>query len=303
MAPKEELEKLYTHDVLTDTEIGEKLGVSEATVGRWRKAHGITSRRRGPSRKDWTDQDLTKAVQGNKSIAGVLRDLGLSVTGGNYATIHKAVERFGLDTSHWTGQAHLRGKTHSHVKPRPLSEVMVKNSTYPRCPLKARLFKEGILKNECSECGQGPEWKDKTLVMVLDHINGVNNDHRRENLRMLCPNCNSQTPTFCGRNVPRKPPNTCPCGVKIHRGSARCTPCAAKVRAIRRFGALRKPRIKGKPRQRKAVRPDRVTLEAQIEEHGYCGTGRLYGVSDNAIRKWLKSMVGNVGVEPTNTRV
>jgi 5-methylcytosine-specific restriction endonuclease McrA len=50
-------------------------------------------------------------------------------------------------------------------------------------------------------CGQQPMWNGKQLVLILDHINGINNDNRLENLRLLCPNCNSQTPTFAGRNA------------------------------------------------------------------------------------------------------
>ena len=61
-------------------------------------------------------------------------------------------------------------------------------------------MKSGILKNKCSICGLDGKWNDKKLIMVLDHINGINNDNRKENLRMLCPNCNSQQPTFAGRN-------------------------------------------------------------------------------------------------------
>ncbi|MGB2240169.1 MAG: HNH endonuclease [Pseudomonadales bacterium] len=52
----------------------------------------------------------------------------------------------------------------------------------------------------CSSCGIGDEWNGKPITLQLDHINGVNNDHRLDNLRMLCPNCHSQTDTWCGRN-------------------------------------------------------------------------------------------------------
>ena len=54
--------------------------------------------------------------------------------------------------------------------------------------------------DECAICGIGPVWCDQPLVLQLDHINGVNNDNRIENLCYLCPNCHSQTPTFAGRN-------------------------------------------------------------------------------------------------------
>lgn len=88
------------------------------------------------------------------------------------------------------------------IPPFPLEQVMVENSTYNRGNLKAQLLKRGILENKCAVCGL-KEWMGKSLIMVLDHINGINNDHRLENLRMLCPNCDSQSPTFCGRNVKR----------------------------------------------------------------------------------------------------
>jgi len=71
---------------------------------------------------------------------------------------------------------------------------------YPTDKLKKRLVKEGILEYNCSSCGIGDEWNGKPITLQLDHINGVNNDHRLDNLRMLCPNCHSQTDTWCGRN-------------------------------------------------------------------------------------------------------
>ena len=65
--------------------------------------------------------------------------------------------------------------------------------------LKRRLLQEGLKTNECEECGIS-EWNGKHLVCQLDHINGIATDHRLENLRILCPNCHSQTDTFCGKN-------------------------------------------------------------------------------------------------------
>lgn len=76
---------------------------------------------------------------------------------------------------------------------------LVPNSNTNRGHLKKLLIRKGLLRNECYICGQAPEWNGKELVMVIDHINGIHNDNRLENLRLLCPNCNSQTDTFSGR--------------------------------------------------------------------------------------------------------
>jgi 5-methylcytosine-specific restriction endonuclease McrA len=59
--------------------------------------------------------------------------------------------------------------------------------------------KENRLEYKCANCGI-KEWNNLPLSLQLDHINGVNNDHRLENLRFLCPNCHSQTDTYSGKN-------------------------------------------------------------------------------------------------------
>lgn len=67
--------------------------------------------------------------------------------------------------------------------------------------LKLRCIAEGILENKCSACGLTGEWNGKPIALQLDHKNGQSRDHRLENLRILCPNCHSQTETFGGRNI------------------------------------------------------------------------------------------------------
>lgn len=165
-----------------------------------------------------------------------------------------------------------------------LDSVMIKDSTYNRSSLKRRLLQEGILKNECSKCGQNPQWNGIKLVLVLDHINGESNDHRLENLRLLCPNCNSQQSTFAGKNIKtdkRVYKQLCPdCSKTIGKLSKLCINCTTKKRR----------KIKD--------RPTIAVLKKQIAKLGYCGTGRKYGVSDNAIRKWMKTSCGISGSNP-----
>ncbi len=81
-----------------------------------------------------------------------------------------------------------------------LTEILEgKHPKYKTNNLKWRLFEEGIKSNKCEEC-KVSDWNGKELICELDHINGNPKDHRLENLRILCPNCHSQTDTFCGRN-------------------------------------------------------------------------------------------------------
>lgn len=81
-----------------------------------------------------------------------------------------------------------------------LNEILKGNyPAYQTFKLKNRLVEVGIKKNKCEECGIS-EWNGKPLNMILDHIDGNPHNHKLENLRMLCPNCDSQMDTFCGKN-------------------------------------------------------------------------------------------------------
>jgi hypothetical protein len=82
-----------------------------------------------------------------------------------------------------------------------LTEILQgKHPSYQTFKLKNRLLKEGIKSNKCDVCNAGPEWNNKPLHCELDHIDGNSSNHKTDNLRMLCPNCHSQTPTFRALN-------------------------------------------------------------------------------------------------------
>jgi hypothetical protein len=153
----------------------------------------------------YTDSALIEAVQSSRSIRQVLAKLGLSPTRANYAGIQQHFRRLQLDTTHMQGQGWLKGGTSSPwANPQPLESILVENSPCRATSrLKRRLIREGFLVNRCALCGSPPTWQDQPLVLILDHINGNRADNRIENLRLLCPNCNSQQPTFAGRNKGR----------------------------------------------------------------------------------------------------
>ena len=143
--------------------------------------------------------NLEEAIKESYSIASVLKKLGLVATGGNYRIIHRKIKEQKLDTSHFTGQGHNKGKKLDRPKI-SLNDILKENSNYQSYKLKNRMLKENRISNKCQECGLENLWNGKPIKLHLDHINGDNTDHRIENLRMLCPNCHSQTETYAGKN-------------------------------------------------------------------------------------------------------
>jgi hypothetical protein len=152
-----------------------------------------------------------------------------------------------------------------------MNEILIKNSTYSNSCLKKRLVEEDYLKYECEWCNLTNKWNDKNLTLQIDHINGDSSDNRIENLRFLCPNCHTQTPTHSVSSRIKKI-YKCMCGIEISKSSKFCKKC--------------RPTIIRKSKDRY---PSLPILLLQIENYGYVKTGKIYNVSDNAIRKWLKN--------------
>ena len=151
--------------------------------------------------------ELTQLVRNSRSIAQVLLALGIRTEGRPSYELRARIQSEGLDTSHFRGRGWARGET-KHTSPtlaklamkqrRPDSEVFVENSPETCGPRIVRRLLEMGWEYACREC-EIRDWRGMPLALHLDHINGVNNDNRLGNLRLLCPNCHSQTPTYCGK--------------------------------------------------------------------------------------------------------
>lgn len=151
--------------------------------------------------KTTTKQELEEAAKNSHSKTDLLSKYGLPPYGGNYRTLDRKLKAWNVDISHFNPYKNYKPPA-GHNK-RELSDILVENSTYSSThALKLRLIKEGILEDKCSECGI-EKWNGKDISLHLDHINGINDDNRISNLRLLCPNCHSQTPTYAGKNKQR----------------------------------------------------------------------------------------------------
>lgn len=158
-------------------------------------------------RISYNENSLREAVRTSKCYSEILRKLGLSPNGtGSRSSIKKYCAIWNIPLTHLLTVGEHNSLLYSKKEYRkiPLNEILIENSSYVNMTsLKNRLFKEDIKRNICELCGQLPIWQGKKISLILDHINGKHSDHRRENLRIVCPNCNATLDTFAGRNNKR----------------------------------------------------------------------------------------------------
>jgi hypothetical protein len=245
---------------------------------------------RGPR---YTEEEARAAIADSLNFSEALRKLGMRPAGGNHATLKRyAEEVWKISTAHFDPHAAQREALRRANQPRPIEEILVEHSTFCRTSLKKRLFREGLKYPICEMCGQGEIWMGRRMSLILDHINGHATDNRLENLRIVCANCAATLDTHCGKlsGRPRTERTCVACGslfYPTHSRQRHCSlPCSRKRQGSKRR-APDKRRGVPQPHLRKVERPPYDQLLREIAEFGYLALGRQYGVSDNAIRKWV----------------
>jgi hypothetical protein len=222
----------------------------------------------------------------------ILSFFGLKNKGGNNRTLKKRIKEEGIDDSHIKNYNYNQNR----IVGKPLNEILVKNSTCSnRHSLKRRLISNGLLKNVCYICGLPPIWNKEKLILILDHINGDSLDYRIENLRLLCPNCNSQTETFCGR-VKKRNYNCKKCGKEI-KGEGKTDLCHTCLIERQKFlPPIRKFEI-DKEKLRKLVWEKPVTkiaVDFNVSGNAIKKRCKLYNIPVPSRGYWTKKLYGKI---------
>lgn len=264
----------------------------------------------------YTEEQFIEAVKKSYSYSGVCREIGISPKGGNLNTVKKKIEQLNLDASHFTGQGWNKGKTsetHSSIKKKDTSEILIENSGWTSSNIRNRLLKEGLKEHKCECCGRS-EWMGVPIPLELHHINENHYDNRLENLLILCPNCHALTDSHTNidklkeiinkqqiigkemtnilkdkfnklqesqiekennvKKLAKKDPKYCAfCGKELIGNARRNKYCSTDC-AHKANGSKR---------------PEKEELINKFKELvSFVQVGNHYGVSDNAVRKWCK---------------
>lgn len=247
-------------------------------------------------RDKYTKESLLEAVANSNSLNDIMRFLDIPVSGGNSKTIRDKLQHFDIDISHFRFINPLKNFSFSDHPLAFLDDEIFngarKNRFVNGTRLKTALMRSGV-EYKCLECGIN-EWRGEKLVLDVDHIDGSPFNNSFDNLRFLCPNCHRQTPTYSNKRrvAKEKYKYTCVgCNEEIEviykksSRSSRCRKCTAEDIA-RKHNRVSKHRV------------SKDILISIIEEKGYLQTGKYFGVSDNAIRKWVRSY----GLDPKSIK-
>ena len=147
-----------------------------------------------------TDEQFISLIKESCNISEVLFKLGYSIKGNSwgFSQVRRRMDELHLSASDFKGKSVLK----TNVKQIDPQKLLKENSKHQRNVLRRYVLTNNLIPYRCAICGT-LEWNNKTLSLELDHINGINNDNRLENLRFLCPNCHSQTTTYGSRNQQR----------------------------------------------------------------------------------------------------
>ncbi len=140
--------------------------------------------------RKYLDSDIITYASQVTTMSALLRKLNLRCAGGNFANMKKKIQALNVDCSHWDQE-----ENRAWNKGKQLKDWSNYNKI---ASLKPHLISERG--HKCERCNL-TEWLGEKIPLEIDHVNGDRTDNKKENLKLLCCNCHSLTPTWRGRNA------------------------------------------------------------------------------------------------------
>lgn len=251
--------------------------------------------------RSYTKSEFVHAWTSCKTKSDIARKLGLPLNGGNINTITKTGKILGLDDSHfdkyWSHRLQNPNRiivsNFTSTKANFLNKLTKNNYTSNTHSLKHQLYKHGLKKQQCEECGL-IEWNGKPAPLALDHIDGDRSNNTLENLRILCYNCHGQTETYSGKKhanletrIQLKIKREETSRIKIQKRQLKqyCFCGNSKSSSAKECMSCHQNKIKANVSDRY---PELNELIVMIQSSTYVAVASKLGVSDNALRKHLK---------------
>jgi hypothetical protein len=210
---------------------------------------------------DMPKDEFQRLLDTSNSVVEVIKHFGLNPQSGNHKTIYARVKQEHLSLTKLRANREKAMVDHAkqlNAQRLPNKDVFCEHSNYNRKHLKSRIIDQNLIIYQCEDCGIIDEYNGKPISLQLDHKNGVSNDNRIENLRFLCPNCHSQTPTFGKKRFKKEK-----CYETIEERNQR-------IAKYRKFN------------------PTKGELEIAVRDFSLAKVGRMYGVCDASIKKRCK---------------
>ena len=223
--------------------------------------------------------ELQELFDSSRSIADIISKMGTDNSNKWYRQILK--DRIMLDNISLIKMKENYINFHKTLhKKYSNNEIFIENSKYSRAGIKRRIIENNLIEYICSECGIIDEYNNNLITLDLDHINGIRDDNRLENLRFLCPNCHSQQNTSNGKNR-IKTIKYCKCGNVIAKTSTICKKCRNSINILNII----------KPLKFEVTKDE---LENLIKQYPITKIGKIFGVSGNAIKKRCEKLEINL---------
>jgi len=243
----------------------------------------------------YTKELLEIAVAKSESTAGVLRTLGIKLSGSSQCYIGKLIKHYQIDTSHFKNpKSFLCGGGNNKLKWQDILICRKSGGREHAFRLRRALIESGReYKCEGKSCLVKNDWLGQEIKLQVNHKNGDWLNNSPDNLEFLCPNCHSQTLNWSGSKgkttitsrkttwIPRSQKKKQKIKPKIGNVCAKCTNPLKHKEASYCNKCW-------KIVSRTVERPPYEQLLKEIQESNFCAVGRKYGVSDTAVRKWIK---------------